>query len=299
MNLCDEIVLTPIKSGIRIRSHTRNLPKGPKNIAYQAAQLLKDSFRIRKGIEIRIQKRIPMQAGLGGGSSNAAAVLMGLNKLWHLGLSKKELCKLGAKLGSDVPFFILETPFAEARGRGEILKPVRIKRTKVWHVIVKPPFGISTKEAYQALSTQFQNSRGDAEAARHKASASPYKNRADACGRARRDFWRAGPANFTARKVRLTPSKHDVRMLLRSLKKGDSERLFKCLTNSLEVTGNKQLRVIFRLKRELLEAGALASLMSGSGSAVFGVFKNSRLAEAAARILRKNKRHQVFVASSF
>lgn len=252
VSLCDEIILKPLKSGIRIRSNTRNLPKGPKNIAYQAAQLLKEICRVRKGVEICIQKRIPLQAGLGGGSSNAATVLLGLNKLWNLDLSKKELCKLGAKIGSDVPFFVLETPFAEAWGRGEILKPISRERTKFWHVIVKPRLGISTQKAYESLDLEG-----------------------------------------------LTLLKTDAKMLLRSLKKGHAGRLSELLSNSLEVTGNKQLKIIFKLKKELLEQGALASLMSGSGSSVFGLFRTRAKAEKAARFFRKVKNLKVFVAATF
>src|SRR3989338_2131035 len=91
VGLCDELILRRIRSGIRVQSNLKSFPKGPKNTAYQAAKLLKDKFSVKEGIFIHIRKRIPVRAGLGGGSSNAAAVLLGLNKLWKLGLSKKEL----------------------------------------------------------------------------------------------------------------------------------------------------------------------------------------------------------------
>ena len=152
ISLRDEIVLSSIKSGIQIRSDSRQIPKGPGNIAYRAAKLLKDTFHVRTGIAIKIRKKIPVSAGLGGGSSNAATVLLGLNRLWKLRLSRRKLLRLAARLGSDVPFFILEMPFALGRGRGGILKKISAPRVKLWHVVVKPPFGISTKKAYEALS---------------------------------------------------------------------------------------------------------------------------------------------------
>src|SRR3989338_5202174 len=151
VDLCDKITITKTACRISVRTNVPDLPNDSRNIATRAAELLKKYARVREGARIRIQKRIPIAAGLGGGSSNAATVLLGLNRLWRLRLSKTRLLKLAAKLGSDVPFFILETPFAEGRGRGEILKPIRLKGAKLWHVIVKPPFGISTKHAYQVF----------------------------------------------------------------------------------------------------------------------------------------------------
>ncbi len=287
VSLCDDVSLSPLRSGIRILTDRPDLPMGPKNLAYRAAQLLKVKFGIQKGIVIRIQKRIPVQAGLGGGSSNAATVLLGLNKLWKLGLSKKELCKLGAEIGSDVPFFVLETPFAVGHGRGEILKPIRIKGTKLWHVIVKPPFGISTKQAYQAFDDAFT---GPAASTAPFSQVFPLLERGDPVS--------ASPVNASSGRE-LTLQKVNVRMLLRSLKKCDSGRLQELLTNSLEVTGSKQLTYIFSVKKKMLEAGALASLMSGSGSSVFGIFASRARALKAARILKRNRSWQVFVVSTF
>lgn len=154
ISLCDEIILKRISRGIRVDcSFAGSRPTVPKNLAYQAAKILKDEFQIKNGVEIQIKKRIPIGAGLGGGSSNAATVLLGLNHLWGLNLSTKKLMKLGAKIGSDVPFFILETSFALGEGRGEILKKVNAPGLKIWHCLVKPPFGISTKAAYENLET--------------------------------------------------------------------------------------------------------------------------------------------------
>ncbi len=147
--LFDEIELLPRPSGICIEGDVKKIPLGSDNLAYKAAALLKEECAVSNGVLIRIQKNIPVAAGLGGGSSNAATVLLGLNRLWKLKLSRRRLLTLGAKLGSDVPFFLMETPWALGRGRGEILKEISWPKFKLWHCVVKPPFGISTKEAYQ------------------------------------------------------------------------------------------------------------------------------------------------------
>jgi 4-diphosphocytidyl-2-C-methyl-D-erythritol kinase len=146
----DEIRISSSKE-LTVKSDSKELPEGSGNIAFRAAALLKQRFGVRAGAGIFIKKRIPVSAGLGGGSSNAATVILGLNHFWKLGLSRKEMLKIGATLGSDVPFFILETPFAIGTGRGEVLRKIPAPGVWIHHVLVKPPFGISTKEAYSAL----------------------------------------------------------------------------------------------------------------------------------------------------
>ncbi len=252
INLCDRIELSTARRGIRVQCDLKNIPTGPKNTAYRAASLLKERYGITEGVRIRIQKRIPVAAGLGGGSSNAASVLLGLNRLWKLHLPRKTLMNIASEIGSDVPFFVLERPFALGLGRGERLKPVPRPLRKIWHCLVKPSFGISTKAAYKAL-----------------------------------------PA------AALTGKKADVRMTLHSIQKGDSKPLSKLLTNSLEAIKNKRLTAILKLKNELVESGALASLMSGSGSCVFGIFTSRNQALKAAQKLRRVAGRQVFVASTY
>lgn len=259
ISLADRLTLEPARSGVRVVSSLKNLPRGPKNIAYRAAKLLKDEFRLPQGVTIRIQKNIPVSAGLGGGSSNAATVLLGLNRLWKLGLSRKTLMCLGARLGSDVPFFLLETPFALGTGRGEKIQKILAPRVKIWHCVVKPSFGISTKKAYQQ--------------------------------------WARAPRPYKL--PSLTPKKTDVRMLLHSIRKGRRETLTKLLTNSLEVALNKRVGTILKIKEALSRQGALGCLMSGSGSAVFGIYPSKNSALKAARVLRQNKRWRVFVVSTF
>ena len=249
----DEIILKKRSSGIFLRVSSLDVPKGETNLAFKAAELLRLECGIKEGVEIILKKNIPVSAGLGGGSSNAATVLLGLNRLWRLHLSKDKLLHFASKLGSDVPFFILETSFAMGRGRGEILRPVLGIQKRLWHCLVKPSFGIATKEAYEGLP-----------------------------------------------KARLTPLNTDVRMLIRALRTGDSERLSNLLTNSLELSLNKRVRGISGIKKKLVFEGALAALMSGSGSTVFGIFSSEKAARTAARNLkRKNKSWKVFVAATY
>ncbi|MDB5334877.1 MAG: 4-diphosphocytidyl-2C-methyl-D-erythritol kinase [Planctomycetaceae bacterium] len=125
-----------------------SLPSGPDNLVLKAASLLLRETGLSKGVDIDLFKRIPLAAGLAGGSSDAAATLLGLNCLWGLGLSLSELRELGAKLGSDVPFFLAGTNAAICRGRGEIIEPVRFS-TGLHFVIVKPAAGLSTAQVFQ------------------------------------------------------------------------------------------------------------------------------------------------------
>ncbi len=122
-----------------------------QNIIYKAAMLLKSRYNIETGALIHLDKTIPMSAGLGGGSSDAAAALLGLNELWSLSLSKEELCNMAEQLGSDVPFF-LYGPISFANGRGEKITPHSAEKT-LNILLVKPSFYVSTAWAYKQLST--------------------------------------------------------------------------------------------------------------------------------------------------
>ena len=117
-----------------------------RNLVYRAAMLMKETAGVKTGAKITLKKETPLQAGLGGGSSDAAFTLMGLNRLWSLGLSQGELMKLGEALGSDVPFF-LNGSVALAEGRGEIVSPLRINKSYTI-LLVKPPISVSTEWAY-------------------------------------------------------------------------------------------------------------------------------------------------------
>jgi 4-diphosphocytidyl-2-C-methyl-D-erythritol kinase len=149
INLSDRIRLKPLlQDRIRIVSSNPFIPKGRKNLAFQAASLLKKEFQIRDGVEINISKYIPISAGLAGGSSNAATVLAGLNKLWRLNLRARQLVALARQIGSDVPFFLYNCSFAYATQRGDKIKVLNLP-VKLWHIIVVPPVQISTPLIYK------------------------------------------------------------------------------------------------------------------------------------------------------
>lgn len=135
---------------IRIATNCQYVPANPSNIAYRAAEELRQAVNINKGINIYIDKKIPISAGLAGGSSNGATVLRGLNKLWQLKLSDRELMAIGERVGSDVPFCILGGT-ALAEGRGEKLTPIRSPLKNIWLILSKPPISISTAEVYGQL----------------------------------------------------------------------------------------------------------------------------------------------------
>jgi 4-diphosphocytidyl-2-C-methyl-D-erythritol kinase len=129
------------------------LDGGPDNLVWRAAELLRRRTGHRGGARVRLHKRIPLEAGLAGGSSDAAAALWGLNRLWGLGLSRQELAGLGAELGSDVAFFLAAPPAGAAwcTGRGEVVAPLALGRP-LWLVLVCPPEGLSTAAVFGALT---------------------------------------------------------------------------------------------------------------------------------------------------
>ena len=124
--LFDKITLRSLKNNeIKVSCDNLGVPTGKNGLAYRAAGLLKSKFGITKGIGVKIVKRIPIAAGLGGGSSDTACILTGLNRLWKLGLGTDELSGLGKRLGADVPFFIGNFSFAAGKGRGDEITPIR------------------------------------------------------------------------------------------------------------------------------------------------------------------------------
>lgn len=146
INLYDEIDIVQNGSGIHFTTDSPNLPADASNLCVRAATILHDLTGAQGGVEITLRKRIPIGAGLGGGSSDAATVLKGICKLWNLDISLQELHLLSSGLGSDVPFF-LDGGTAYATGRGEKLEPLKLS-TPYWIVVVSPPVHISTVWAY-------------------------------------------------------------------------------------------------------------------------------------------------------
>jgi len=148
--LYDNVTLNKIEeSEIQLKTNLSYLPVDDKNIAYKAAKMLMEEFNIEGGIEIILDKHIPVAAGLAGGSSNAAAVLVGMNRLFKLGLSQQELMDRGVKLGADVPYCVMRgTVLAE--GIGEVLTPLT-PMPKCFVLVAKPSISVSTKIVYEKL----------------------------------------------------------------------------------------------------------------------------------------------------
>jgi 4-diphosphocytidyl-2-C-methyl-D-erythritol kinase len=153
IDLADRLELTLLdKDEIKIVSHNRFVPDDQRNLAYQAAHLLKERFQVKKGVSITIEKAIPVAAGLAGGSSDAAAALRGLNKLWDLGLSLDELAEIGTEIGSDVSFCVYGGT-ALATGRGEKIQRLPAPPT-CWVILAKPFIGVSTADVYRRLDVE-------------------------------------------------------------------------------------------------------------------------------------------------
>ncbi len=134
------------KRGVSIAADHPKLPIGKNNLVYEAAQSILKVASYRGGVDIEIEKRIPLGAGLGGGSSNAATTLMALNHLLGIGLPKKELMRMGLEIGADVPFFFFKGG-AIGSGVGERLK--RVELPDLWYILIYPNFEVSTRWAYQ------------------------------------------------------------------------------------------------------------------------------------------------------
>jgi len=229
-------------SRLQVTCDSARVPNGARNLAYKAASLLFREAGINKHVAIRIRKKIPVGAGLGGGSSDAAATLVGLNRLFRLGYSSRGLERLGLAVGADVPFFIRARP-ARARGVGERLTPLRRFPT-VWLVLLYPGFPVATSWAFQNFSA-------------------------------------------TLTKPRVNTS------IAVSL--GSFAKIPRLLINDLEPVVMSRFPKVALLKDSLRCQGATGVLMSGSGSAVFGVFKSRQKAQMAFRRLRTTEGIQAFV----
>ncbi len=262
IDLKDTIVLRERKDRlIKIKCNSRQVPKGKSNLCYRAAELLKQAFKLSFGLEIEIKKRIPVGAGLGGGSSNAASVLLGLNKFWDLNLPEIKLMKLAAELGSDVPFFVAGGKFALGSRRGEEIKPLAsLKNLKLWFILVCPNIKVSTPLVYRKFDTYIS----------------------------------AG-GEFS----RLTRPKHDVRILISELSKSAFRVKPGYLFNSLEPVTIRIYPVVKQAKKALYGMGLEKVMMSGSGPAVFAVCGSAKKALELSGILRKqHKSWQIFVNST-
>ena len=240
IGLYDTIRLTFGQKTISVHCAHPDVPEDETNLAWHAAQLFFNTTRIHEGVRIDIEKNIPIGAGLGGGSSNAASVLKRLNLFYGSPVSNKTLMTAGKTIGADVPFFIYGKP-AVATGIGDILTPCDcIKSCPI--LLVYPSVAVSTAEVYKKL-------------------------------------------NLT-----LTKNKKINTKILFKLNWG--QNVTKQFFNDLESTAIAICPEIQEVKASLLACDASAALMTGSGSAVFGLYENMKSAKKAYNAISQNQRSQ-------
>jgi 4-diphosphocytidyl-2-C-methyl-D-erythritol kinase len=235
VNIFDEITFSP-SDDIQLSCDQKDIPTDNTNLSTRAALLLQETYAVKQGVRIRLKKNIPVGAGLGGGSSDAATTMIGLTQFWKLSVDNNTLLSLALRLGSDVPYF-LQPGSAHATGRGEVLEYVDLELPYTI-VVVYPGIHISTAWAYENSKIENQKSK------------IPLKQ-----------------------------------ILLDNL--CDAQRLLPLLSNDFESLVLRTHEPVARVKKGLYDAGAVFAQMSGSGSSVYGLFTNDRLADDAAEELRK------------
>jgi len=302
-DLCADIRLTPNKTGtIRVFCNHPRVPKGPRNLVYRIAKILKEEHNISQGISINIKKRIPVAAGLGGGSSNAATVLLGLNRIWGLSLSRKKLLEYGRKVGSDVPFFLHNCSWGVGTDRGDRIRAVPITR-KLWHVLVVPCVQLYSREVFRDLNLKLAHSTMPSTKV-----LTPHTSRSGT--RPTKVLTHSTPpqaglevltphtsGSGTGPTKVLTKAGDNVNILIRSLKINNIYRIGNLLTNDLE---ERILAIYPRLSKvkERMKAYHFKGVMfSGSGPSVFGLVESKQEAQALKTVL-KNHYKQVFVVGT-
>ena len=159
IDLADSLQFEETQEGVTLECNDKNIPANQDNLVCKAANLILEECGIKKGVLINLEKNIPVGAGLGGGSSDAATTLKALNSLWKIGLNNEELMEFAAKLGSDIPFFI-NGKTALCRGRGELITPVEV-RNRMDYIILFPRVHISTETIYKNLKIDLTKKRKD------------------------------------------------------------------------------------------------------------------------------------------
>ena len=252
--LWDTILVEPLaQNGITVECDRSDVPTDDSNLAVKAAAAFFVALRegnptdIRpRGCHIRLQKQIPMEAGLGGGSSDAAAVLRALRTLYAPAMSLDELETIAARVGSDVPYCV-RGGTALCEGRGEKCQPLS-SMPRCWYIIAKPREAFSTAKMYGEIDAQ---------------------------------------------KAKSTPTTD---VLIEALKRGDLTQIAANMSNTFQKVVPEESEV-WEIQRKLLECGALNAMMSGSGSAVFGIFDTPTAAKAAYEAMQRDD-WQIFLAES-
>jgi 4-diphosphocytidyl-2-C-methyl-D-erythritol kinase len=246
IDLYDELILEESVKGIEIDSNIKSIPKDNKNTVYKAAELIKEIFGIHKGIKIFINKRIPHEAGLGGGSSDAAALIEALDKMWDLNMKEELKHKIADKIGTDVHFF-LEDGTSYVTGKGDITEKIK---NFTWNniLLVKPKISISTPYVYS--------------------------------------------------KVKKEDLSHDnTNSILELYKRSKEKEIIPYFKNDLEKIVFEEFKEVENIKKAMIKSKARLSLMSGSGSSVFGLFDNETDMVECKKIMEKQYK-RVYITKS-
>lgn len=247
IDIYDLIDVEKAEDGIEIKCNKKYIPTDKRNTVYKAAQILIDNYNIKNGIRINIKKTVPSQAGLGGGSSDAAAVLKTMNQLFNLRIDDNDLAGIGKDIGADVPFFIYGGT-ALCQGIGEKITKLKGFKDKTI-LLVKPGFGVNTREAYGLYDLE----------------------------------------KYT---------KHpEIDSVIKAMEENNIKELVMNMGNVLEGVVIKKHHEIEKIKQELIDLGAVGSLMTGSGSTVFSLFEEYEKGFSAYKKI-KNKYKDVFLTKT-
>lgn len=232
IHLYDKLDIQKTKEeGITIASNLSYVPTNENNLVYKAGKLLMDEFDIKEGVSVDLQKRIPVAAGMAGGSSDAAAMLYGMNELFGLGLSRQQLMDRGVKIGADVPYCLMRgTALAEGIGERLTSLPPMVKCPVL---IAKPQISVSTKFVYENL------------------------------------------------KLNEETVHPDIDQLVTDIENKDLHAIAGHMGNVLESVTIPEYPIIAEIKEQMLQSGAINSMMSGSGPTVFGLFEDEEVAKKA------------------
>ncbi|MBI5755500.1 MAG: 4-(cytidine 5'-diphospho)-2-C-methyl-D-erythritol kinase [Nitrospirae bacterium] len=288
VDLWDELIIDDADV-LELICKDREVPSDQENLVYKAAATLKECSDVKRGARIVLNKNIPVAAGLGGGSSDAAATLVGLNILWGLGYATDRLAVIGREIGSDVPFF-LYGPAAVGYGRGDELNTL-LNQTDYWFLLVNPGIQVSTAWAY----CQFSSCHSELVSESHEMlkqvqhdKKQVHGDRKQVHGDIRNSCKWIGPF-LPQTKLGLTNGDVHIKIFLPDGFKRDGNKIWFLPFNDLEEVVIKRYPIIRKIKEEMVACGAMCSLMSGSGSTVFGIFKDRDSAERACRTLRHSK----------
>ena len=244
IDLYDEIT---VKKSNTFQLHTNiESLNNETNIIYKAYQKLKEQYKEIEGVEVTLTKKIPMQAGLGGGSTDCASFLLSILELYKLNISKEKLETIASSLGADVVPCLYDEPLL-AEGIGEIITPIE-SNLKFYTIVIKPNMSCSTKEMYQKIDSQKEKQIDNTDT------------------------------------------------IIEALKNNNLDLLSNKLYNSFETVVDNQ-ELINKIKKELQTYGAVTSLMTGSGSCIFGLYKTKEQATIAYNKLKEQ--YETYICSSY